>query len=476
MSSKVVVIGGGLAGLAAAAACAERGLEVELFEARRHLGGRAGSFRDPASGEPIDHCQHVAMGCCTNLLDLCRRTGLVDCFEHHRTLHFFGPDASRYDLAGSTWLPAPLHLVPGLLRLGYLSGNERLGVLRTMGRLSRGAAGRGHLDVPIGPWLARQGESARAQEQFWGIVLQSALGETLDRASLSAARKVFIDGFLAARQAYELVLPRVPLGEIYDERLARWLSERGVSIRLGSRVREVCGDRCGVHSIQLADGSLHAAPFVIAAVPWFSVYALLSPELRETLMELGALSQIQPAPITAVHLWFDRSITTLPHAVLVGRLSQWLFHRRGPEGQAEAQASGVHHQVVISASHGLLKRDRAEIVRQVRDELAAIWPAAREAQLLRWRVVTHSNAVFSVRPGLDAIRPNQRTAVANLALAGDWTCTGWPATMEGAVRSGYLATEVALEAFGKPASVLAPDLPRPLLARLLVGRAERCAP
>jgi uncharacterized protein with NAD-binding domain and iron-sulfur cluster len=516
----VAIIGGGLAGLAAAVAARQAGLDVELFEARRRLGGRAGSFQDPASGEIVDHCQHVSMGCCTNLADFCRRTGIDACFRRHRRLTFIGPDGRPHALAAA-WLPAPLHLLPGLLRLGYLSLADRWRVVRALVRLARwqpvggddmthgssrlwsglapaatpvGAGG----DMPIGSWLFQQGQSQEAVERFWSVVLVSALGETLDRASLAAAQKVFVDGFLAHRRAYELLVPDAPLSEIYDQRLAAWLSAAGVRLHLGARVRRIEGDASRAAGLVLDDGPARPFYFFILAVPWRTAADLLSPPLRAALPAVEAARQFPAAPITAVHLWFDRPIMPWEHAVLVGRLGQWVFHVSGTDIEGacrerplwrsavrgktplpvpgtpqrafptDASSSPEHYyQVVISGSHRLEGRDRQEIVDEVCQELQALWPRAREATRLRWRVVTQPEAVFSYRPGLDAQRPSQRTPVSNFLLAGDWTRTGWPATMEGAVRSGYLAVEGLLQALGRPSSLLVPDLPRSLLCRWL---------
>ncbi len=243
---QVVIVGGGLAGLSAAVAAVERGCHVELFERGKTLGGRAGSFVDPNNGELIDYCQHVAMGCCSELLDFCRRTGIDDCFDRTDALHFISPEGHQCDFTPSRWLPAPLHLLPGLMRLSYLSWSERWSIVRTMRRLTQN---RGPHPNPlpkgegtIGAWLRRQGQSERAIERFWSVVLVSALGETVDRASLAAARKVFREGFCASRGASTLVLPRRPLVEIFHDRLGKWLSVHGVAVHLDAPVRRIEGD------------------------------------------------------------------------------------------------------------------------------------------------------------------------------------------------------------------------------------------
>ncbi len=508
--TRVAVIGGGLAGLAAAVAAVECGLEVELFEARRRLGGRAGSFADPQSGQLVDHCQHVAMGCCTHWADFCRRTGIGDCFERHTRLWFIGPDGRTYAF-GSAPLPAPFHLLPALLRLRYLGLGERLSIARAMFRLvqnePRSFLSSAFLRVlrgksffspqrtrrdteegeTIGAWLRRHGQSERAMAWFWSVILQSALSESLDRASLSAARKVFRDGLLANRRAYELYIPRVSLGEIYDRRMAAWLAGHGVPVHLAERAKTLEVKSRRALALVLADGTRRPFDFFVVAVPWRDVRGLFPAAVLDAMPELEGVDAIPAAPIAALHLWFDRPFMALPHAVLVGRLGQWIFSSVGRTERGEARREGrddpagvaslrppyalreYYYQVVISAAHDIRRTARDEVLAQVRGELEAIWPAAHDARLLRWRMVVQPAAVFSVEPGLDQRRPSQATSLANVMLAGDWTDTGWPATMEGAVRSGYLAIEAILRMLGNPQPILAADLPPSRLARWLFG-------
>jgi squalene-associated FAD-dependent desaturase len=470
---RVVIVGGGLAGLAAAVGLAGHGLSIELYEARRQLGGRATSFRDPQSGALVDHCQHVSMGCCTNLADLCRRTGLADLMKCYRTLHFFGPDGRRCDVSGSRWLPAPLHLLPSLLRLDYLSFGVRLKIARGMLRLARLATSSD--SQTIGQWLRKDGQSPRAIELFWTPVIVSALSETVDRASVSAARKVFVDGFMAGRDAYELHIPQVPLGDFYGWQLEQWFTENGVTVRSGWPAINVVGDVSGIREIEFNDDRRAACEAVILAVPWRRIGELVGESLGAALPELRGIDKIESAPITAVHFWFDRPITDLPHAVLPGRTSQWLFNRGTAMGQvsnlpeAEDVATAHHYQVVISASRDLADQSREQITAEVLKELASLWPVAGEAKVLQSKIITQQHSVFSPQPGVDRFRPSQQTSIRNLFLAGDWTATGWPATMEGAVRSGYLAAEAVLKFFGQSKRLLMPDLPKSWLARRLIG-------
>jgi len=481
---RVAVVGGGLAGMAAAVALRERGLDVTLYEARARLGGRASSFCDPATGQLIDFCQHVSMGCCTNLADFCRRVGIGECFRRVRTLHFLAPDGRRYDVAASRWLPAPLHLAPALWRLRYLSLADRLGIARVMRRLVRWHTNDGDDGPTMARWLAKRGASPRAVQQFWGVVLTSALGETLDRVSVPAARKVFVDGFLASRDAYQLLIPALPLGNLYGERLAARLTELGVTLSLRTPVQ-----RCDFSAEQspgqpaavlhFAHDRQAACDAVVLAVTWRQAAELITPSLLAAVPELQDAQRIEASPITGVHLWFDRPITALAHAVLVGRTSQWIFSpfakaiNATSEMEAGEPQAAFYYQVVISGSRELALATRAQILEIVCRDLREVFADAREARLVDSRVVTEKAAVFSASPGVERLRPSQRTAVARLVLAGDWTDTGWPSTMEGAVRSGYLAAEAILAALGRPEKILIPDAQRSLWTRWLVGGRPR---
>ncbi|HEY2895162.1 MAG TPA: hydroxysqualene dehydroxylase HpnE [Pirellulales bacterium] len=460
---RVAVVGGGLAGLAAAVALSSAGFAVELFEARRQLGGRAASFRDPASSELVDQCQHVTMGCCTNFADFCRRTQTGELFSRHRVLNFVGPDERMYRFRGARWLPAPLHLGPAFWGLRYLTLAERLSIARAMWKLARSRIAADDCST-IDEWLRAHGQSDRTISLFWSVVLTSALGEEPERSSVAAARKVMVDGFLASRGAYVLQVPRVPLGTLYDQ-IAAWCQHHRIQLRQQMPVRQI--DQSEKLAVEFMDGRRQAFDAVVVAVPWNKVRDLLTPSLATKLPWIAGLDCFEASPITGVHLWFDRPITTVAHAALVGRLGQWIFERSNPE----AGTTEHYYQVVISASRNLAQRSKEEIAEEICRELAAIWPAAAEARLLRVRVVTEQAAVFSPRPGLERLRPQQETDVPGLAIAGDWTATGWPATMESAVRSGYLAAEAICRAAGRPQAFLQPDLPRSGLVRLLLGRA-----
>lgn len=462
-SPPVVIIGGGLAGLAAAAGLASRGVACRVLESRQQLGGRASSFIDPTTGEELDNCQHVSMGCCTNLAHFCETVGASDSFRREKSLTFIGP-TGRSTVMQAAPLPAPLHLLPSLASLHWLTWGERLRLLRGLSSLLRTprAKLRG---VRLSDWLTQHKQSERICSGFWHLVLVSALSESLDRIDASYARKVLLDGFAKNRMGWEVLVPTVSLTTLSNDFAADWLTSRGVRIDRSMAVESV---QLGTHSEPLIthlttrSGEVIPVEDVIVAVPPYRLASLLEASGFD-LAGWPPLAAMETAPIASVHLWFDRPLTDMPNAVLVDRLSQWMFNRSTGETQP---GEPWYCQVVISASRDLQATDQEAIVARVADELRATWPAAKDAQLVRGRLVVERRAVFSVTPGIDAIRPTQQSPIPNLQLAGDWTQTGWPATMESAVRSGYLAAENVLRRLGRPAPLLQPDLPTVWLSRM----------
>ena len=452
---RVVVVGGGLAGLAAAAALSGSGAQVTVLEARRRAGGRAASFEDPVAGGLIDACQHVAMGCCTNFLDLCRQAGLAAAFRRDRTLWFIGADDRRAPCTPSRLLPAPLHLTPLLLGMRHFSIREKIALARGMLLLARWRDDGAGVRPTALEWLGSIGQPDTVIRLFWQPVLESALGESIDLVDVAAARKVVVDGFLAHREAADLFVPTATLGSLFGERFVAWLAGRGVVVKTDARVTGIERDACGQVAAVVVDGSPLPCEAAIVAVPWRAA-ARLVPEVVPPADE-----RLAGSPITAVHLWFDRDCIDLPHAVLVGRVSQWVFR--------PSDAARGYCQVVISASRDLLDGDRDRLRDTVVAEVRSAFPAAREATLVDSRIVTDPTAVLSVRPGVEGVRPPPRTTIPNLFLAGDWTATGWPSTMEGAVRSGRAAAQVAANHLGIGCQGLSPDLPRGPLVRWLVG-------
>ena len=434
-SPHVAIVGGGLAGISAAAVLVERGCQVELFEQSSHLGGRAWSFRDSQTGQLVDACQHVAMGCCTSLIDLCRQMGMTDCFDRCGVFHFFDRAGVRSDFGAVRWLPPPLHLLPALARQKYLTPRERLSIacaVQTLGRPTCNA-GANHWPVASPQWPDRRGDRAILVADYRRRPFAAAR-----QRSLAAARKGVCRWFPGLARRLSIAVAAAAAAKLIDRRMGAWLAGKGVAIHRGARIKQIEGDACGVSGLVLCDDSRRTFDCTIVAVASKRLTALLSDGLAAALPWLSGMENIRPAGITAVHLWHNRPLHSLPHAVLLERVGQWVF------ADAAADAVGHHCQVVISASHTLASHNHNDILATVCDDLAAVWPTTRDAKLLHHRVIAQPAAVFAVEPGLDHFRPPQQTAVENLFLAGDWTATGWPGTMEGAVRSGCMAADAIL--------------------------------
>lgn len=462
---RVCIIGGGLAGIACATALAKHDFEVSLYEARKQLGGRAGSYQDQGSNELIDNCQHVSMGCCTNLQKLCGQLGIADSFETQKQLNFVSPD-NQITSFRESWIPAPFHLSLAFMQLPYLSFQNKKLFASGVKALAKAS----YLELQgkvFSDWLHEHHQTPELIKRIWEVVLVSSLSESLERIDAAYAKKVFFDGFLANRKGWRVEIPDASLDSLYSKRTLSALQEMQVKILSSRRLRrlEIAEDKV-VQAIDSNDNKIDADEFVLA-VPHHQVTQLMPTEQRDHPL-FAEIEKIETAPISSVHLWLDRKITDLKHAVFLEKFSQWLFSRGSSKN---GQNTNTHrYQIVISASRNLSNMNHNQIVETVMNELKEVWESAKDANVLHSRVITEKRAVFSVTPGIDELRPSQATHIPNLHLAGDWTATMWPATMEGAVRSGYLAAQNILQKYGIKNPVLAPDLKQSLLSRLIFGK------
>lgn len=431
-----VVVGGGLAGMAAAFALLDRGEPVTLLERRPFLGGRAYSFRDSDSGAIIDNGQHVLAGACSRLRAFLSRIGSSGAFRRQRRLRLPILDGTgrRVDLAAAP-LPPPFHLISALLGYRHLGFRDRQATLSAARRLARGAPGLDD-DLPLGEWLAARGASTAAVERFWEPVVRPALNAAVSGANLPLAAFLVRRALCAGSEAGAMWLPTTGLSAAIGEPALRALRSGGADVRLGARAAglDLDGDR--LEGVILADGTRLPTRQLIAALPSEALDRLMAAAGLDT--DYAAIGH---SAIVNVYLWYDRPVLSVPFAGTFDSSLQWIFDRSrllGPD------AGGWCVGVSMSAADELISWSRETLAARCDEALARISVLRHGARLLRSAAVKEPRATFRAGPGLAPRRPGPVTGIEGLFLAGDWTDTGWPATMEGAVRSGERAVSAAL--------------------------------
>ena len=438
MKPDAIVIGGGCAGFAAATALTEAGARVLVLEARPGLGGRATAFTDPASGERVDNGQHILMGCYTDTLKFLGRVGAADRVRWQSGLKVSMIDrAGQHSVLSLPSLPSPLHFLAGVLTWDALSWSERLSVLRigSMIKPSAAALRRDTLGLSVRAWLEKHGQAPRLCELFWEPLALAALNQSIDQADASHFIQVLERVFGPDPAAAALVLPAVPLDEMYAEPSRTWLQQRGGEVRVQSPAKVVV-EGARVTGVRVRDEVLEA-PLVISTVPWHAFHQLFDrvpPGLEQTVANATALASL---PIVTVNLWFDRAVMDEPLIGLPGRNFQWVFDRRAIVG-----GDASHLSLISSGAETIVSQSNEELTATALREVAEALPAARSAKLRKSIAVREKRSTFSLA-GDAPPRPDTRTAIEGFLLAGDWIETGLPATIESAVISGHLASAMA---------------------------------
>ena len=454
----VAIAGGGLAGLATACALSDAGFRVTLFEKRPFLGGRASSYEHPGTGEVVDNCQHVLFRVCTNLIEFYHRIGVIDQIRWFDQMNFIEP-GGRISVMKSSFLPAPLHTAPSFFNFSFLSVADKLSIARALVPLT--LTQQRDTGQSFQHWLDRHGQTEHAVARFWRPILVSALSEELERISISAAAQVVRES-MKSPAARQMGVPTVPLTDLYNA-AGDYVRARGGVLHFRRPVEGFASESSQVR-VRLSDAE-EPFDFLVVALPFDALDRVL-PDAAESTPLREQLSHFENSPITGIHMWFDRQISDLDHAVLLDRTVQWMFHKsrlqpirtQATNGAGSGAAGGSYIELVVSSSKTLIDKSRAEIVDLALSEVREFFPASREANLVKATVIKEVNATYSPRPGIDAYRPGPVTPWPRVFLAGDWTATGWPATMEGAVRSGYLAAEALARGAGHEAQFLSPDL------------------
>ena len=460
----VAIAGGGLAGLAAACALSDAGFRVTLFEKRPFLGGRASSYEHPGTGEVVDNCQHVLFRVCTNLVEFYERIGVADQIHWFDQMNFIEP-GGRVSVMKSSPLPAPLHTAPSFLQFPFLSTADKLAITRALVPLTLSA--QKDNGQSFQQWLDAHGQTRNAVARFWHPILISALSEELDRISVTAAAQVVRES-MKTPAARHMGVPALPLTALYNAAGDYVRGHAGV-LHFRCPVDSFAADPSQI-CLNVRGKEQERFDYLIVALPFDALDSVL-PQTNESGPIREQISHFQNSPITGIHLWFDRQISNLDHAVLLDRTIQWMFHKSRLQPMradaANGAPAGSYIELVVSSSNTLIDKSRAEIIDLALGEVREFFPAAREANLVKSTVIKEVNATYSPRPGIDAHRPTSVTPWPRVFLAGDWTATGWPATMEGAVRSGYLAAEALTRVAGpSPRRFISADLPATGIMRL----------
>ena len=437
----VLVIGGGLAGISAALRAADEGARVTLLEARPRLGGMASSFR---RGElSVDNGQHVFLRCCSAYRAFLQRIGgtAQTVLQPHLDIPVLRPDGRVARLRRTPGVPAPAHLTRALATYSVLSPLDRLRAARGAVALRTLSPDDASLDTrTLGEFLRRHGQTTATIDALWAVLAVATLNLAPDDASLALAAKVFRTGVLDHADAGDVGYADAPLGELHSVRAGRALAAAGVTVRLGQHVENIGHD--GTVQVRERSGrqTIHARDVVLAVPP--RVAFAIAPALAGT--HVAAAQQLATSPIVNVHVVYDRTVTELDFAAGVDSPVQWFFDRTKTSGLAGRRPGAQYLAVTVSAADDLIDVPAAQIVDRFVTELARLLPAARDAMVLDAFVTRERHATFRQATGTAALRPGAESGLDGVWLAGSWTSTGWPDTMESAVRSGVRAAEAAL--------------------------------
>jgi zeta-carotene desaturase len=445
MPDEILIIGGGLSGLAAGVALAEGGRGVRLLEQKPYLGGRARSFLDPATGSVVDNGQHIFMGCYHSTIRFLSTIGTLGRvrFQQHLTLHFLDRNG-RLTVLQCPGLPSPWHVLLGVLRSGSFAFKEKLEVLHLGASLQWAKAmDRGSEKLSVREWLTRLGQCERLQRNFWDLLCIAALNEDPAIASAALFERVLRLALFTSPEVSRLAIPAVGLSDVYVDAATAYIRARGGRVECSRSVVSllVCGGQC--RGVRLSSGEEIEAESVLSAVPSFQLAGLLPGELLRREPFFAPVVSLRPAPIISINFWFDRAITRLDFVGLRGTTIQWLFNKGKILGLGENYVS-----LVLSGAHRHIGRSREELLATALGELGALFPEAQKAKLQHSLIIKERFATFSPTWDAELLRPAARTPVRGLYLAGDWTATGLPATIESAVQSGYTAAGAILDDCG----------------------------
>ncbi|MHB1050080.1 MAG: hydroxysqualene dehydroxylase HpnE [Bacteroidota bacterium] len=436
-----VIIGGGMAGLSAAVDLVRRGHTVVLVEQKQHLGGRTYSFVHPETGDDIDNGQHLMMGCYHSTLRYLQTIGMMDAVEIQKHLTIlFRRKGKPSGLLKSGRLPAPFHILSGLLHLTILPLSHRLRLLRVgVELLVRNPDTDRHLQsITVDRWLDEMKQPPENKEYLWNIIAIGALNDSPAVISAAMFVKVLKSAFFGARQNSSMVIPKRGLSSVLIDAAESYIRSQGSRIVLNSAVKNIDIEDSTVQSVIMESGEVFIPSTVISAVPYFDFPRLFPGAASSVIKNIDAFVS---SPIITIHLWFDAHFVEEKFAALIGSRIHWVFNKTEIYGK---KGEGLMYlSLVVSGAHDLIGKSKEDLVAIAHDELKQFYPAASLAAIVHSLVIKEKRATFSPSVEIESQRPAARTAVNNLFIAGDWTDTKLPATIEGAVQSGYESAALA---------------------------------
>ena len=453
--AEVIIIGGGIAGVSAAIRLLDNGYSVNIIESRKFLGGRSFSFRDKETGIELDNGQHVITKACSMYLDLCERLGILNRWQLQDDFHLRVYD--RFKKIGtlkSSPLPAPFHLAPSFFTYGHLNFREKMGICAALYKAKRTNRDSHEFErLLFVEWLVRNKQTPRSIEFFWNLLVMPILNDRVEYVSTRMALMAIQEGLLKFRHNADIGYPVEPLSYMMakwgveyfanqDSRLTLSTTVTGLKIRDGS-----------IKTVELKDGTELDSPILISAIPVDNLLKIL-PRSSLSIPYFKRLEGLQNSPIVNIHFWYDRKVMDSEFCVFVDTALQWVFNKNdkdrilisGINEVASNRANTVSQHICISLSAAweYIDQSKEDLIRQFRNEMSISFPVARRATVIKAFVIKQRKATFRCLPGSGDIRPASQTPYNNLFLAGDWTDTGWPSTMESAVRSGYNAAQAII--------------------------------
>ena len=439
----VLIIGGGLSGLAAAVDLASSGFTVTLLEQRRHLGGRAYSFSGPGGGDAVDNGQHLMLGCYRTTFEYLKTIGSFNKLAIEKDLHipFRHPQKGSFTLDCPP-LPAPFHLLTGLVRLKSISSKDKRGILRVIPDLIFAGTERDSEleNLTVDEWLTRRGQSETMKDYLWNLIVIATLNDSPKVLSARLFVEVLRQAFLTRRSNSSIVLSTVGLSELFVDGAVRFLHDRNARIFTGMDAVRIEANHGVVTGVRLRSGVFFAGGSVLSTVPYYALKPILQNSnltgLQPALVD--SLDQFTSSPIVSIHLWFDRMVMEERLTGLLDTHVHWVFNKSALQGKP---ASGSQYlTLVISGAKEYLELPKEVLVAMALEELKSVFPEAKSAELIDAKVIKERRATFSARCGINSIRPSSQTGIPNFFVAGDWTATGLPATIEGAIKSGFGAS------------------------------------